>query len=247
MPNAITGFSGNEIVTYVQNWIGNQSNDFQTFLQQTLPLAEYRFCKMFDWSFLTKENLPLTVVSGTTDYQLTTSTIGFNMAGADVDRIFSKANGIPFRKMELSQLRRLDPSESSGTSTSFLTTWAPTGDTSIMVYPQVFADTIVYVEGKITPTPLLTLTNYPTIPYRYQESFINYLITLALMRENDDRFQMQKAETDQMIRLDIQADMGDGDEVLTPRIKALQEQGFDGISANLATLYTAWIFSTQNY
>jgi hypothetical protein len=56
MPNDVTGFTGDEIVEFVKNFIGNQSSEFQSFIEQLLPLAEHRYCKAHDWSFLRGEH-----------------------------------------------------------------------------------------------------------------------------------------------------------------------------------------------
>lgn len=246
MPSSTNGFSGQEVITFVQNWVGNQSAEFQGFLAAILPLAEMRFCKLYDWSFLHKTNLTLGVTSGTDTYSLNTSSVGYYVPSADIQQIWSVVNKIPFRKMTEQELRRLDPGESAGDASSKLVAWAPIDDNSIMFYPPNFSDTTVVISGKITPAPLLNLTNYPTIPYRYQESFLNYMISLALMRQNDDRFQIQKAETQAMIKSDIASDVGSSDDVLTPRIRSVNEQRFDGVSANLEALYNSWVWSTNS-
>lgn len=207
MPSDVLGFSGNEIVTYVTGWIGNTSSDFQTFVQQTLPLAEYRFCKLHDWSFLRKTNLSLTVVSGTNEYALSTATIGYYMSAEDVETVFSIANNIYLTKRTLNELRRIDPNVNDGNVSTAALVWAPSADNKIVIYPPLFSDVTLKIDGKIRPGALSTLSNYPTIPYHYQDSFIQYILSLALQRENDSRASMMKAESLSLIKQDIQDDM----------------------------------------
>ncbi len=232
MPNADSGFTGTEIVNYVKSWIGNESSAFQTFVEQSLPLAEMRFCKAHNWPFLHKSNLSLTVVSGTSEYALTTGTLGFYMSAEDVKSIYSAANGIYLKKVTLDEIRRFDPSADDGNSSAKLTHWAPTGDNRIVVYPPIFSDTTLKVDGKIRPGALHTLANYPTIPYHYQEAFMQYVIALALDRENDDRATNMKQVALGLIKQDIQdANSGLGN-VMEPRIRSMAEQRLDGASAN---------------
>lgn len=245
MPNDVSGFTGQEIVTYVMSFIGSQESAFQTFLEQTLPLAEFRFCKAHDWSFLNKTNLSLTVVSGTAEYDLSVANIGYYMAANDVRNIYSVTNGVYLKKTTVEQLRRGDPANDDGTSTSQLSHWAPVSDNKILIYPaNAFADTTLKIDGKVSPVALSTLTNYPTIPYRFQESFINYIIGVALYRENDDRADAWKSMNIQAISQDIRSDMesvgGGADE---PRMKHMNEAVFEGISGNLESLYNAWVFN----
>lgn len=90
------------------------------------------------------------------------------------------------------------------------------------------------IDGKITPTvpDPDSMTSALPIPYKYQESLIEYVIALALDRENDDRAPVKKQEAMALIRSDILDDMRNLGEVENPRIKSLFESRFDGISGN---------------
>lgn len=228
MPNAQNGFSGSEIVEHIKRWYGNQSSDFQTLVEEILPMAEFRFCSMHDWNFLLKQNLSLTVVSNTQEYTLDSSSIGFAMSANDVKSIFSSDNGIYLKKLTLDQFRRLDPESDDGSSSSKLQYWCPAGENKILVYPKQFADTTLKIDGKITPSALLTLSNYPTIPFIYQESFIKYAIASVATRENDDRAANLMQEATALIRSDIARDLTSQGDTTSPRIKSMNEQGYDG-------------------
>lgn len=242
MPSSTLGFSGNEIVEHVKKYIGNQSSTFQTFLENSLALCEQRFCKAHDWSFLKKQNLNLTVVSGTVEYTLETGSIGFYMAASDVYTIFNPANNAVLRKVTLDEIRRMDPDQDDGSTNAQVTHWAPSGDNKIVIYPVTFATTQLKVDGKITPTALLTLTNYPTIPYRYQESFIEYVKAIALDRENDDRAPSQRQFAMGLMRQDIADDLASLGDTELPRVKAYGEQVLDGRQANLDQIYNLFAF-----
>jgi hypothetical protein len=240
MPSDNSGFSGNELVSFLQSYTGNDSTEFRSFCELILPLAEFRFCKAHDWSFLHKVNLSLAVTDATDEYALSTSTIGFYMKATDVKSVYDPTNKIYLKKTNLETIRRMDPGQTSGNASSSPTHWAPIGDNRILIYPATITSTTLKVDGKITPTALSVLTNYPTIPYSYQDSFISYLQGLALDRENDDRANSKKAEAIALLKQDVQDDMGNsGDSADEPRIKHPSEQA-DGVGGNISDLYRPW-------
>lgn len=241
MPNVDTGLTGTEILEFIRNYIGNQSSSFTNFLTTALPLAEFRFCKAHDWAFLNKKNLALTVASGTSAYNLTVSTIGYYMPAAGIRSIFNPASGTHLTRTSLEEIRRMNPSNDAGSTSQNITHWAPVGDNEVVFYPPNFSDTELRIDGEISPVALLILSNYPTIPYRYQESFLEYLKAIALDRENDDRANNQRQYSLGLIRADIQNDLeslSDNDE---PRMKAPWEQN-TGATSDLNQLYDLFAF-----
>lgn len=243
MPSSTLGFSGSEIVSRVINYVGNTTTQFQTYVEQTLPLAEYRYCKMHNWRFLFKQHLPLAVTNGTTTYNLDDTTLGFYMAAEDVLTIFDEDKGRVLRQADLKEIRRLDPKTNDGTNADDLTHWAEINDNQVLFYPPQFASTTLRVDGYITPTALTTLSNYPTIPYRYQEGFIEYVMAMALDRENDDRAVLKRQSAMDLIMKDIQADQGSRGNVDAPRVRHWNEANVDGVGgADLANFYISWLF-----
>lgn len=236
MPSITDGFLYSEIVTRVQTYIGNESQSFKTYVEQTLPLAEFRFCKMHDWSFLKKTGLTLATQLSTSEYTLS-FTIGIKtyfMAATDVETIRAEADGVVLKRADLNQIRRLDTENDDGSANDTPLYWAPSGDNKIRIWPPSTKAMNLKVDGKITPVPPSVLTaEYPSIPYKYQESFIEYVIAMALDRENDDRAQAKKQEALALIRQDIQADLANLSDVENPRIKSLLEARFDGLSDSL--------------
>ena len=233
MPNINDGFTGNEIVTRIQNYVGNTSQSFLVYLQQTLPLAEFRFCKMHDWKFLKRADLSLTITEGQSDYDLSVANIGYYMNADDVENIFDETAGLYLAKKDLNQIRRMDPQSNSGTNTQGPLMWCSVQDNKIKLWPKTFKTGTLKIDGKATPVALQNLANSPTIPYRYQESFIEYVIAMMLDRENDDRAPGKKLEAIELIKMDIKDDlagMGNGDE---PRIRSMFEKAFDGVGGSI--------------
>ena len=238
MPSPTQGFSGSEIVSRIQNYVGNTSSEFKTYVEQSLPLAEYRFYKLHDWSFLRKAGLSLTLQANTAEYNLDSATVGYELSTGDIESIYFEADGVVLRKVDLPYLRRLDPESDDGSSSDTPTLWASVSDRRIRIWPPSTKTGTLKIDAKISTPQLTTLTNYPLIPYKYQESFIAYLIAMALDRENDDRARSKKQEALALIRLDIQDDMRNLGDVHNARLKHWREARLDGVGANLeATLF----------
>lgn len=227
MPNITQGFLYSEIVARVVNYVGNQSSDFQTYVQQTIPLAEFRFCKLHNWGFLKKTGLTLNTVVGQAEYDLDPASIGFFMTAQDVETIRAEADGVVLKKVTLDEIRRLDPDNNDGANTDTPLYWAIAGDNRIRIWPPLTKAMALKIDGKITPSaPDVNSysSTYPVIPYRYQEGFIDYVIAMSLDRENDDRALQKKQEAMTLILQDIQSDLESDD-----RIRSMQEFRYDGI------------------
>ncbi len=243
MPSDTLGFTGSEIVSRVTNYVGNTTSQFSTYVSQTLPLAEFRYCKMHNWRFLYKQHLPLPVTNGTNTYNLDASNIGFYMAAEDVNTIWDETNGRVLRKVDIKDIRRLDPKTDDGSNIDDLTHWAPLNDNQILLYPPQFKNVTLRVDGYVTPNALSTLSNYPTVPYRYQEGFIEYVMAMALDRENDDRAIAKRQSAVEMIMGDIRADQPQQGDIDMPRVRHWNEANVDGVGgADLANFYISWLF-----
>lgn len=227
MPNSTTGFTYTEIKDRVINFVGNNSDEFATYVEESIPLAEFRFCKMHDWNFLRKTGLTLNTVTGQAEYDLTVANIGFLMAANDVETIRAEDDAVVMKKMDLNQIRRLDAENTDGSSIDTPSFWAVVADNKIRIWPPTVKVMALKIDGKITPN-----TTTLSIPYKYQESFIEYVIAMALDRENDDRATVKKQEAMALIRSDILDDMRSLGDVENPRIKSLLEARFDGIGGN---------------
>lgn len=248
MPSTPAGFTGNEIVSRVQSFVGNYSDSFKTYIEQTLPLAEFRFCKAHDWQFLHKVNLSLAITNGTREYELSVANIGHYMAAEDVENIFHEEEGVYLRRVDLQELRRFDPKNDDGSATDTPSMWAPSGDNKIIIWPPSFETGTLKIDGKITPkgfsdggSGMANLANTPDIPYRYQESFIDYVISIVLDRENDERAPSKKVEALALIKEDIRDDLRQLSNTVNPRIHSMNENRSDGVGANLDALYFGWL------
>lgn len=246
MPSATQGFTRDELVTHIQNYIGNTSTNFQTWFQDTIWLAQYRFCKAHDWKWLDRQDLRLNLTSGTRYYNLDSASVGYYIRSEDIRRIWSEQSNQYVQPTTLDEIRRLDSNNSDGDGTSPIMYWAPAGgDNEIVVYPRAFVDTFVRVDGRITPTPVLTGGAYLTIPIYAQDTFIEYLKALALDRENDQRAPAQKSAAFALIKNDIQddrANLGGND---NPRMRSLQETQ-SGTVGDAQQLYNFLFFYDQS-
>lgn len=215
------GFTYANIKNHIIRYIGNNSTEFADYVDDLILMAEHRYLKMHDWSFTYKTGLTLTVTSTQNEYELRSNTIGHFMAANDVESIRSQVDNVYLLKTDLAQLRRLDAGMQYGSSLMPPIYWAIAGDNRIHFWPSIMKPGQLKIDGKITPS--LDLSGSPTIPMRYQESFIEYIKALALDRENDDRAPVKKAEALALVRQDIQDDMRGLGDSENPRIKSLTE------------------------
>lgn len=228
MPTDPAGLTGTEIVARVIRYIGNTTTEFKTYVEESLPLAEYRFCKAHDWQFLHKVNLTLAITNGTSEYDLSVATIGHYMAAEDVENIFDQTNGIYLKRVDLQDIRRLDPKQDDGNADEKPSMWAPVGDNKILLWPPNFATGTLKIDGKISPPAVFNLASTPTIPFRYQESFIEYLTAMALDREDEEKATLKKQEAMALIKEDIKDDRRQLSNTANPRIRSLREARNDG-------------------
>jgi hypothetical protein len=244
LPDSTLGFTGTEIQARVVSYVGNDSDDFKAFIAESLPLAEFRFLKLHDWSFLRQQNFTLPIVNGTATYTLdggniTELTGNQFIATHDIETIYDPTNGVVLRKMELPQIRRLDPENDDGGTGDHPFAWAPINNKDILLYKPVFKNGTLKIDAKTKIASMTTIGNTLTIPYKFQESYINYVIAIALDKENDDRFAAKKQEAMLQIREDIQDDMSSEGDVFEPRIKDAREAQLDGASLSLNSLQFA--------
>ena len=232
--NQTTGYTGDDIVSRVVNYVGNTSSGFRDYVRQTVPLAIFRFCKMHDWSFLRKTGLSLTTVTGQAEYDLSVANIGFLMAATDIETIRAEADNVILKRIDLNQIRRFDADNNDGSTNDTPSHWAIVGDNTIRIWPPTVKAMSLKIDGKITPTvpDPDSMTSAVPIPYKYQESLIEYVIALSLDRENDDRAPVKKQEAMALIRADILDDMRNLGDAENPRIRSLMEARFDGVSGN---------------
>lgn len=252
MPSATQGFSGQEILNRVINFVGNNTQPFQQYVKDSIPLAEFKFCNTYQWRFLYRPNLKITLQGdGREEYTLNStnlldiSSVGYNMLAEDVESMTDEHNGRVVRKVTVKDIRRLDPLRISGSTQDQVTHFAPTQDMNFLVYPTNFPSVVMTIDGYISPEPLLDMSDYPTIPYRYQHTFIEYVIALALDRENDDRAPQKKADCVQMFLDDIRKDKETVGDIDSTRIRHWGEANVDGVGgADLASFYINTLFAT---
>ena len=237
---SFTGFNYGQIKDMIVSYIGKAPEDleFQRYMRQMIVLAEMRYYKMHDWSFLRKTDLSLSITTGTAEYDLTFTVSGKNytMAANEVETIRFEADNLVLKRVMLDEIRRLDPDNNDGSSNDTPTYWAVAGQNRIRVWPPTTKNGTLKIDGKILPvlpdpndTVVSNFDNqYPDIPIRFQEGFIEYVKALALDRENDDRALNKKQEALTLILQDIQSDLEVDD-----RIRSMEEFRYDGIGSLL--------------
>ncbi len=236
--DANLGYDGTEIIDRVVAFVGTKSDKFRDYVAKSLPFAIQRYVKMHDWSFLFKFNLNLVITEGTNIYDLNIANIGFKMSTDNVSKIYSEVLNQQVIKIDITRLRdRRSFYNSSGTAALGPTNWAEIGDSKIVLGPELFEDGQVKIDGKVDTTafenasalwnvgtnPTAFDNVFPEIPYKYQEGFIEYVISLALDRENDDRAQVKRAEAQALVRLDVQDDLRRSGDELSLRFHTLKE------------------------
>lgn len=219
--DADLGYDGTEIIDRVVAFAGNKTDKFRDYVAKSLPFAIQRYVKMHDWSFLFKFDLTLTITEGTNEYDLNIANIGFKMSTDNVSKIYSTVNNRQITKIDITRLRdERRFYNGGGSAITAPEKWAEIGDSRIVLSPELFVDGTLQVDGKIDTTAFEDAsalwnigTNptaydgvFPEIPYKYQEGFVEYVTSLALDRENDDRTSVKKQLADSLIKLDIQDD-----------------------------------------
>lgn len=236
--DADLGYDGTEIIDRTVAFVGNKTDEFRDYVARSLPFAIQRYAKMHDWSFLFKYNLNLIITEGTNEYELNVANIGFKMSTDNVSKIYSEDLSQQVIKMDITRLRdKRSFYNSDGAAANGPENWAEIGDSRIVFGPELFETGEVKVDGKVDTTafeiasaawdvgtnPTAYDAVFPEIPFKYQEAFLEYVISLALDRENDDRASTKKQLVDALIKLDIQDDTRRAGDELSLRVHTLRE------------------------
>jgi len=238
--DADLGYDGTEIIDRTVAFVGNKTEEFRDYVAKSLPFAIQRYAKMHDWSFLFRYDLALSVTEGTTEYVLNVANIGFKMSTDNISKIYSTDLNQQVTKRDITRLRD-DRSHynSAGAAASGPRFWAEIGDSTILLSPELFETQVLRVDGKIDTTAFETAVAawnvtsapgafdgvFPEIPFKYQEAFMEYVISLALDRENDDRADQKKAQALALVRRDISDDMRRAGDELSLRFHGMKEYG----------------------
>lgn len=246
MADPILGLTGTDIKNHVIKYIGNDSKDFETWVDVEIPLAEHRILKLHDWSYLRFTDFTLTLVNGTKDYELNSTNVSELTTTQTIDPdsieiIHVPETGVTLRKMDKAQMIRFDPQEDDGSDGSDAQGWARLDHKTLRIYPPNFKNQTALLNGRRQEASLTTLSNTLQIPYKFQNSYIKYLEALALDRENDDRAISKKAESASLILEDMDNDMQRTGDVSEPRIKDLREAAQDGFAQQLNSILFATI------
>ena len=197
----IYGYTVQDIIDLVCNYVGRDEVKFKDYLKSIIPLAEARIISLHDWSYMYDTGLKLNIQADTNTYFTTALTNRFNQPkNMEVENISLIYHDVPMKKVLLNDIRNHEVAKGKPSM------WAPLTSREIIIYPTPKENMTLFIDGKINLIPLTTVTSYPTIPYKYQESFIAYIIALALERDNDDRARAKKQEAFALIQSDMRKD-----------------------------------------
>lgn len=241
------GFNAGQLKDRIENYIGKCSDEFYQYVEDSINLAQFRFCDLHDWEFLHQTGLTLSLVNGQDEYDLSVAAVGYNIPATDVKSIYDATNNRLLRKAELQTIRRFDPNENDGNDDADPTHWAPAGYQRIAIYPADFESVDVKLDAKVQPRPVTNFdptadpaadpTARLTVPYRYQESFFEFVLAQVLDRENDDRATPKLQSARLMVREDIKADGRRNGDTTDPRIRHWREADLDGHHRRLGPWY----------
>ena len=166
LSNGALGFSGNDIVSRVVSFVGDTSSEFLTYMQDSLNLAQMRYCKAHDWFFLQRSDILITVngTNGVNEYDLSsiTDTItGQNISiyTSNIAVIHMPYPGTVLRKITIEDLRRFDPEEVNGSTADSPSMWCPVSDTRLKIWPDTFGGgALIYFTGALSNSPQNTIT-----------------------------------------------------------------------------------------
>lgn len=195
MPDAISGFSSDEIIELTQKRIGNDSTDLNSYLFSLLNSNEMELCGLHDWSFLH--------TTGTITYNsgISFSTLDDNVV--DIEDIRDTENG---RKLNRTSVRTIDQFDPKRDQAGDVTEYARWGRNTVYWYPTPNSSGTFETKVKIIPA-FMTTGSYPTISREYQHLLLQKMFISGLQYETDDRYIQEIAVLDSMVRKAIQADM----------------------------------------
>lgn len=245
MIDADLGFDGTEFIDRAVAFVGNTSDSFREFAAKSLPFAIQRYARFHDWSFLFKYNLALSVVEGTSEYDLNVANLGFKMDTDSVQTIYNPTNNCVIRKLDLTGYRANSyyfNDEAGAEPVTAPSVWAEIGANRIILGPQLFETQELKIDGTIIPSNFSTAAAaydidtapdafdgvFPEIPFEYQEAFFEYFLALTLDRENDDRASAKKSLAADLVNKDIQHDLRRAGDQTGIRFKTIEELFYDG-------------------
>jgi len=229
MPSNTLGWTRSEIISKVLDTVGRSGDiTLQTRLKEDINFALLQFWKHFKWRFGQKsgvdDSCELTLVAGQAIYTLNTTTIGYEMRGRDIAKIYA-TNVSYARDLKRVSLRDIRIDNPSNDDTGFPEVYAVVDHNRIVVHPIPDATANskkLYLDGKVMPTFMTLDADYPDIPIEYQETFIQYLLYKTLSRERDPAADKELLIYKDMLKGDVQADLSDAE--TNQRVKMADEE-----------------------
>lgn len=214
MPNSVLGFTRLELVTKVLDALGRSTDTtLKARLNDDINFAQLTFWKLLDWKFAYKngleDSITFPLVLSQTSYTLNTATIGAEMRGTEIDKVYviDPQYSRTIHKVNLRDIRNYDPGRQV---TGFPEIYAVTKHNEIDLWPipdSNAAGIDVYIDGKTMPTWLDADDDYPSIPIEYQETFYQYFLARTMSRERDPRQAEELAIFKDMLKNDQAYDL----------------------------------------
>lgn len=172
----------------------------------------FEFWKEYEWRFGNVigrvDNVGITLVTSQDVYTLDTATIGKEMRVNGIDTIYS-VDTTYRRTLELIGLNEMRVKYDDA-DTGFPTKYAMVDNNRIKLYPRPSSTEngqILYIDGRVLPTPIADGDSYPDIPIEYQSSFIQYVLARTLKIENNPRANEELSLFYQMKDRDMKVDL----------------------------------------
>jgi hypothetical protein len=164
MSDSVKGYTKNEIISNVQNSIGNTSTSMRNYLRTKFHWLESFICGKTDWSFL-HQTLSFNTVASTQSYGLTVANVGYD--ADDVELVYDSTNG---REIHPSNIRIFDKVDPKGDDEGEPTNYAFWEHRTIYFYKIPNDAFAIKVRAKVRPTfsTAWADSEYPVVSRDYQ-------------------------------------------------------------------------------
>lgn len=207
--DATSGFTCNELILQAIATKGRTASDLisdttlRDQLLQGLSIIQMDYSGRNDWNFLhSKGTIPC--ISGTKEYTI---------SGLDkMEILYDKTNRRIIHPATNKTMTRDDPSETRTGTPEIYSRW---GDQTIILQPTPDTSYTIYYRAKILPTHLTSVSDYLTVPYKYQGTILHGLKAWFYDIVDDQRADRERQLFEQGIMQDWEKDTLDLDDCTT--------------------------------
>ena len=237
MPTRV-GYTRNEVISIVQDIVGNSSASFLNALKTGISAWQLEFYNLHDWNFSLDQKIFFNSIIGGVEYNvLDLSFPEESIFNSNIESIVCITPGGQRKliKATMDDIRTNDP---GGISQGRPTYWYQLGFNVFGLWPIPNIVERFQVEGKheagfISGSDLDYGLN---IPYKYQDCFVQFCLVKALRRERDPRVAQEMAMFKEQLRIAVTEDMRNLDSNL--RVKTANEQFLN--AGNFTLNFSLW-------